>query len=271
MKRRLLAALAGILVLCAGCTQIAAPPTQTPAPTPTVAETPRPTPTPWAEPREIPQNYENIGEETYSYHYGNVDVKIKYPYLCGSAEDKELNDLLRQEALGRWLTEDEYDIRCYYTAKPEDAPVIGVGVEGDWVPVRDDVRLLSIYYQQDTYASTVHWDHWGVTLDRAKKRRLSLADIVDTGDDFGAWLYAQDWTALNQWQGGGDEIGKNKEYIEYVLPFYQERSSDPAEHIRDFYITDTDLVIITWEYKYDTRLSVPLSDLTLKGGDLWNV
>lgn len=255
--------LAGLLL--GGCAEPKAEPTTTPPtpiPTPTEVSTPTPTPTPQAEPQESPKSYENIGEETYAYQYENANLKVKYPYLCGPAEDKELNDLLRQEALGSWLTEDEDDFRWYPMGY----------IDGDWAAPRNDDKLLSVYFEQEYCAGgPVSWDHWGVTIDRANKKRLSLADLVDTGEDFEAWLYAQDWTALNQWQGGGGEIGKDREYIEYQLPLYIARSADPAEHIRDFYLTDTDLVIIAWEMpKYDTRLSVPLADLTLKGENLWN-
>lgn len=289
MKRALAYVLAATLSLCAGCTPIAAPPKVTPAPpTPTVVETPtdtppptlaesaEPTPTPTATPGPVIEKtvdrwfgpgwvdkspYGNLGEMTYLYQTDDMSMIVNYPYLVGETEDHPINQIFRDEVSKNWTPEEGWDVR-----------VLGGTVDSDWHAARSDNDLLSVRFREEYYitgAAHPGWYEWAVTLDRKNEKLLTLDDLVDTGDDFEAWLYAQDWTALNHWQGGGDEIGKDKEYIEYQLPFYIERSADPAEHMRDLYLTETDLVIIIWDFKYDTHLSVPLSDLTLKGDDLW--
>lgn len=135
-------------------------------------------------------------------------------------------------------------------------------VDGDWHASRSDKKLLSVRFRTEWYISGTAHPGWGestLTVDRTTGKKLSLGDLVDTGDDFEAWLNAQNWIQLNGWVGiDGNDVSR-----------YNVEGGATA-HTGDFYLTATDLVIITWDTKYDTHLSVPLSDLKLKGGDLWN-
>lgn len=258
MKRALACFLAATLLLCAGCTQTA------PLPTPTPTQSVEPTPTPSVAAKGLPRweddHYRGL-EKCFSFYEDDLTkAVVGYPRVEGEQEDSPVNTLLRQEGEYSW----------FHNGKADEHILNEGFAEGDWYPDRNDNKLLSVrFHREFNTKGAAHpgTEEWGVTLNRESGKRLSLDDLVDTGDDFELWLRAQNWVELNYWMPGGG----TPEDIEYQLGLYLERSPDPAEHIRDFYVTDSALVIIAWEYpQADTRLSVPLSDLKLKGDDLWN-
>lgn len=275
MKKRLVATLAGVLLLCAGCTQSVAPTTETPAPTPIPTESAEPTPTPTSTPGPVIEKtvrrwfgpgwvdkspYGDLGEMTYLYQTDDMSIMINYPCIAGELEDSEINRLLADEALAYWGTDD--------AKQWEDGTPMGGSVDGDWTVSRSDEKLLSVRFRTEHYilgAARPRWEERTATIDRREGKLLSLADLVDTGDDFETWLNAQGWTQLNGWEG--DSAADTWAYYRNC---YLDRSENPLGHVRDFYLTDTDLVIIVWNSEYDTHFAVPLSDLKLKGDDLWN-
>lgn len=273
MKRRITGVFAVALLLCAGCAETVAEPTPTPTPTPTQSVEPAPTPpaTPgpviektvdrWLRPGWADKSsYGGLGEIAYLYQTDDMSVVINYPCIAGEGENSEINRLLADEALGDWGTDE--------AKQWEDGVPMGGTVDGDWHASRCDEKLLSVRFRTEWYimgAAHPAWKEQAVTIDRATGKKLSLDDLVDTGDDFETWLNAQNWTQLN---GRDVDDGSNSadRLSRYLF------NGGAAAHTEDFYLTDEELVIITWNYshQYNTHFSVPLSDLTLKGDDLWN-
>lgn len=281
---RRLAALALALALCAGCGRLDPAPTATatgtPAPTPTPevtaapAYTPRPSlPVEAPPPEPSMELKEGAWEETtrpmmtsdwkgegrgilvdtrYLYRDGELSATLSYPQIWYEPEDSPANRFFRHEALGQWLSGDEWDIRGR-------AEMNCGTVEGEWAPGRVDDWLISVrYYVEFSFMGAAHpsWEEWAVTLDRETGELLSLADVVETGDDFETWLYGQDWTALVHWEGGD-----GPEYIRSELSWY---GTDPETHLRDYYLTEDELVILGGYGRFQTPLSVPLANLELK-------
>lgn len=278
MKR--LGLLALVLVLCAGCGNSDPVPTAaaTPPPAPEVTApgvyTPPPSLPVEAPPAEPSMALkEGAWEETtrpmmeadwkdegrgilvdtrYLYRDGELSATLSYPQIWYEPEESPANRFFRHEALGQWLSGDEWDIR--------DRSEMNRGtVEGEWTPGRVDEGLISVrYYVEYSFMGAAHpgWWEWAVTLDRETGALLSLADIVETGDDFEAWLYSQDWTPHAHWEGGD-----GPEYTRGQLSGY---GTDPEKNLRNYYLTGDELVILAEDGRYQTPLSVPLANLELK-------
>lgn len=272
-----------LLLLCVSCTapQESNPtlkatstltPSPAPAPTPTPTLTPSPTPAPevTAEPSPEPEESREPGEghtavrwfgpqwdlvdgyelrEAYfTYQDNGWNVLILYPQLSGQPGDEALNERIRQLALG---TDPEVFMGPFdYSEWPN-----GGTEDGDWQAMRYDDRLFSVLLRNEGYTKgAAHPSSRVLTLtgDRRTGEVLSLEDVVDVGEDLEAWLYAQDWAPLNHRNNSKEEL------VTRCLTDYAARSS----HTTDFYLTEEELVLVTWYFPDPTLLSAPLEALS---------
>lgn len=262
------------LLLCVGC---AAPQesSPTPEPTPILAVQPTSTPVPTPEPVLSPEPQEpgeghtavrwfgpqwdmldgyELHEAYFTYQENGWNVLILYPELSGQPGDEALNDRIRQLALGT-------DPEVFSTTPFDYAEWPNGGTEdGDWQAMRYDEGLFSVLLRREWYAmGAAHpgFIYLTVTGDRQSGELLSLEDVVDTGGDLEAWLRAQEWIPLNHWQ---PDNSSEQEYALRCLADYAARSS----HTMDFYLTQDELVLVSWDFQYPTFLSAPLFKMKLK-------
>ncbi len=271
-----------LLLLCVSCTaapQESSPtlkatstltPSPTPASTPTPTLTPSPTPEVAAEPSPEPEESREPGEghtavrwfgpqwdlvdgyelrEAYfTYQDNGWNVLILYPELSGQPGDETLNERIHQLALG---TDPEVFMGPFaYSEWPN-----GGTEDGDWQAMRYDDRLFSVLLRNEGYVKgAAHPSSRLLTLtgDRQTGEVLSLEDVVDVGEDLEDWLYAQDWTPLNHRNNSKEEL------VARCLTDYAARSS----HTTDFYLTEEELVLVTWFFPDPTLLSAPLEALS---------
>lgn len=193
----------------------------------------------------------------YAYRYRDqhwgVTLTSKFFQAVGEESCPGLNTLLRYAAVDDpFCIDGESDFRSFQNTTYE--------VECELT--RSSGLCLSMRLRSDFYmrgAAYPNWDRWGLTVDLETGEPLRLNQIVDMGESFQDWARAQNWTPLNHWL---PDNSSDQEYaarlIEECLPY------DLGETSRQFYLTDDALVLIVWDYREDTHLSVPLSDLTLK-------
>lgn len=198
-----------------------------------------------------------LKEAYFTYQDNGWKVLILYPQLSGQPGDDTLNERIRQLALG---TDPEL-----FSSEPFDYAEWPMGgtEDGDWQAMRYDDTLFSVLLRTEGYTmGAAHPSSRCLTFtgDRQTGEVLSLEDVVDTGEDLEAWLYAQTWTPLNHWR---PDNSSEEEYAVLCLADYAARAS----HTTDFYLTEEDLVLITWYYSDPTFLSTPLEALSgLKKG-----
>ena len=271
-----------LLLLCVACTAApqessptlkatsTLPPSPTPASTPTPTLTPSPTPEVKAELSPEPEESREPGEghtavrwfgpqwdlvdgyelhEAYFTYQGNGwNVLILYPQLSGQPGDEALSERIRQLALG---TDPEVFMGPFdYSEWPN-----GGTEDGDWQAMRYDDRLFSVLLRNEGYVKgAAHPSSRLLTLtgDRQTGEVLSLEDVVDVGEDLEDWLYAQDWTPLNHRNNSKEEL------VARCLTDYAARSS----HTTDFYLTEEELVLVSWFFPDPTLLSAPLEALS---------
>lgn len=194
----------------------------------------------------------------YAYCYqdqrSGVTLTSEFFQAVGEEPCPGLNALLRYAAVDDpfWFDDAEMDSRRWQNTTQE--------VECELTRSSGPCLSMCFYHYSNTYgAAHPNWNRWGLTVDLETGEPLRLNQIVDMGESFQDWARAQNWTPLNHWL---PDNSSDQEYaarlIEECLP------CDLGETSRQFYLTDDALVLIVWEGRYDTRLSVPLSDLTLK-------
>ena len=188
-------------------------------------------------------------QEAYFTYQGNGwNVLILYPQLSGQPGDEALSERIRQLALG---TDPEVFMGPFdYSEWPN-----GGTEDGDWQAMRYDDRLFSVLLRNEGYVKgAAHPSSRLLTLtgDRQTGEVLSLEDVVDVGEDLEDWLYAQDWTPLNHRNNSKEEL------VARCLTDYAARSS----HTTDFYLTEEELVLVSWFFPDPTLLSAPLEALS---------
>lgn len=191
----------------------------------------------------------------YAYRYrdqrSGMTLTSEFFQAAGEEPCPGLNALLRRTAVDEpfCFGDADFDFRDLRNATSE--------VECEITHVSGS--CLSMHLRSDFYAAHCSWDRWGLTVALETGEPLRLNQIVDMGESFQDWARAQNWTPLNHWL---PDNSSDQEYaarlIEECLPY------DLGETSRQFYLTDDTLVLIVWDYREDTYLSVPLSDLTLK-------
>lgn len=195
------------------------------------------------------------GYRRYAYCYqdqrSGMTLTSEFFQAAGEEPCPGLNALLRRTAVDEpfCFGDADFDFRDLRNATSE--------VECEITHVSGS--CLSMHLRSDFYAAHCSWDRWGLTVDLGTGEPLRLDQIVDVGESFQDWARAQSWMPLNHWL---PDNSSDQEYaarlIEECLPH------DLGETSRQFYLTDDALVLIVWDFRYETRLSVPLSDLTLK-------
>lgn len=267
-----------LLLLCAACSAAPQEPSPTPKPTPVLTPSPKPAPEPTAEPTPTPEPQEpgeghtavrwfgpqwdlgfgyELREAYFTYQDNGWNVLILYPQLSGQPGDDTLNERIRQLALGtdpEVFSSEPFDYAEWPNGGTED---------GDWQAMRYDDELFSVLLRDMGFTmGAAHPSSrcLALTGDRQIGEVLSLEDVVDTGEDLEAWLNAQGWTPLNRWQ---PDNSTDEELVARCLTDYAARAS----HTTDFYLTEENLVLITWYYSAPTFLSTPLETLSgLKDG-----
>lgn len=192
---------------------------------------------------------------TYRYRDQGTGLTLTADFLQTSGPEpcEGLNALLRRTAVeDAFAFDTQYDARSW--------PNTDYDVECELTYSGRRCLSMCFYSFSCAYgAAHPNWERWGATVDLETGEPLRLGQIVDVGESFPDWVRAQKWTPLNHWL---PDNSSDEEYaarlVEERLPFL------PEDTLRDFYLTDDALVLIVWEGRYDTRLSVPLDDLTLK-------
>ncbi len=195
------------------------------------------------------------GYRYYTYRYrdqgAGLTLTADFLQISGPEPCEGLNALLRRAAVEDVFAFDTpYDVRAWPNTTYE--------VECELTHSGQQCLSMCFYCYSNTFgAAHPNWDRWGATVDLETGEPLRLDQIVDVGESFPDWARAQDWTPLNHW------LPDNSSDEEYAARLIEEWLP-PEDTVRNFYLTDDALVLIVWEGRYDTRLSVPLADLTLK-------